>query len=232
MPSLAREDRPQRGHRGREHRHEESPTRFPPRATEPAVSPSLGAAAGEDPTSLGRADSFVGSHSLSPFRAAPHRGTEGVRTMTSPERHPTATGAAQRTGDLHRATGDRKVGEAVHPPALTRVPSGWAVPGSAAALSGARITPAMCTLPGRATRRRGRMPASLLYIPRFVRHYRNRRELGDWVGQSWKECPSTHAQLPIESSGRPEGRRSVSRAAHRPVVASSRPLATASQNAA
>ena len=32
------------------------------------------------------------------------------------------------------------------------------------------------------------MPASLLYIPRFMRHYKNRRELGQSVGQALKSA--------------------------------------------
>jgi hypothetical protein len=32
------------------------------------------------------------------------------------------------------------------------------------------------------------MPAPLLYIPRFMRHYRNRRELGQSIGQALKSA--------------------------------------------
>jgi hypothetical protein len=49
-------------------------------------------------------------------------------TMTSTERHPTATGPAQRRGELHRATGDRRVGQAVAPrrdPGPVRLGGAW-----------------------------------------------------------------------------------------------------------
>jgi len=57
--------------------------------------------------------SYVRSHSLSSSRATPIEGPGRLGTMTSNERHHGAEGAARRRGGLHRADGDRRVGQAV-----------------------------------------------------------------------------------------------------------------------
>ncbi len=54
-------------------------------------------------------------------------------SMTGTERHSPATGPAQRRGELHRATGDRRVGQAVTPrryPGPVRLGGAW-ISGSA-----------------------------------------------------------------------------------------------------
>jgi hypothetical protein len=48
-----------------------------------------------------------------PLARPRQRDQEGLRTMTSNERHRAAEGAARRRGGLHRADGDRRVGQAV-----------------------------------------------------------------------------------------------------------------------